>query len=335
MVVPSKTYVSRSDGWSFGLSDVFDCQVRRYLDAGESFHWRDLLMLTEMALAAFVSEIYLARVLPSLGLVSNSSAPIAAMTTRPLVFFMAPVSYLFMYAMVCGSIHYIYTRKYPEEGQKLSIQNKPMTDLEMRRAIVFSVKSILSVSAASSYAFYAIQGWTNLHWGMPSWKDIPCFLLAYILVDISAYVVHRMLHRPWWYRYVHKAHHLWKNPNAFVVSPLHPAEFLSLTVPTLSVISALPMSLFSAMLLLSWIFTCNAIDHSGLRLDEQPFLAWLVWQAPVEFHDNHHKFFHANYGAMVDWWDRLGGTFYSPKEHGNIGLSEDEFRSARVLRMTR
>lgn len=31
----------------------------------------------------------------------------------------------------------------------------------------------------------------------------------------------------------------------------------------------------------------------------------------------------------------LGGTFYSPKEHGNIGLSEDEFRSARVLRMTR
>lgn len=123
----------------------------------------------------------------------------------------------------------------------------------------------------------------------------------------------------------------------------------------------------------------QAEDHSGLRLDELPSLAWIIWQAPVEFHDNHHKFFHANYGAMVDWWDRnlsfldflksfklyfsgifhnckanwsarwskirigdgndlsplssgLGGTFYCPRKDGNIGLSEEEFRSARVLR---
>ena len=259
MVVPSEVKVSKPI-WSFGWSDVLDCQVRRYLDEGESFHWQDLLMLSEMSLAALISEIYLAQFLPFFGLVSHSSSPIAPLATRPLVFLMAPVSYLLMYAAICGSIHYIYTWKYPEEGQRLSIQKKPMADLEMQRAIVFSIKSILSVSAASSYAFYAIQGWTNLHWGWPSFKDIPCFLVAYILVDISAYVVHRMLHRPWWYRYVHKAHHLWKSPNAFVVSALHPAEFLSLTLPTLSVISALPMSAFSATLLLSWIFTCNAIE---------------------------------------------------------------------------
>lgn len=328
MVVPSKCDASKSVCWS----DLFDCQVRRYLDHGESFHWQDLLMLTEMMLAACVSEIYLAYVLPTLGLVSTSASPIAPFASRPLVFVMAPVSYLLMYAAVCGSIHYLYTWKYPEEGHRLSIQKKPMTDLEMRRAIVFSIKSILSVSAASSYAYYAIQGWTNIHWGLPGLQDIPCFLVAYILVDVSAYVVHRILHRPWWYRHVHKAHHIWKSPNAFVVSALHPVEFLSLTVPTLSVISALPLSIYSATLLLSWIFICNAVDHSGLRLDELPSLAWIIWQAPVEFHDNHHKFFHANYGAMVDWWDRLGGTFYCPRKDGNIGLSEEEFRSARVLR---
>ena len=55
MVVPSSG-LSRS----LSLSHVFDCQVRRYLDAGESFHWQDLLMLTEMALAALISEAYLA-----------------------------------------------------------------------------------------------------------------------------------------------------------------------------------------------------------------------------------------------------------------------------------
>eukprot|EP00438_Fugacium_kawagutii_P011432 Skav235905 [mRNA] locus=scaffold256:202753:203544:- [translate_table: standard] len=255
MVVPSKADLSKS----FRFSDLLDCQVRRYLQEGESFHWEDLLMLTEMAIAAIISEIYLAQILPSLGLVSNSAAPFAPVATRFVLFVMAPLNYLMMYLVVCGSIHYLYTCRYPEEGRRLSIQSKPMNDLEMRRAIVFSIKSIISVSAASSYMFYAIQGWTNLHWGMPGLKDIPCLLVAYILVDIVAYVVHRMLHRPWWYRHVHKAHHLWKSPNVFVVSALHPTEFLSLTVPTLSVISALPMSIWPATLLLAWIFVCNAI----------------------------------------------------------------------------
>lgn len=144
-----------------------------------------------------------------MGLVSNSPSPVAPLASRLSVFVMAPLSYLVMYAAVCGSIHYIYTQKYPEEGQRLSIQGKPMTELELRRAVVFSIKSILSVSAASSYAYYAIQGWTNIHSGWPSFIDIPCLLTAYILVDISAYVVHRALHRPWWYRHVHKAHHFW------------------------------------------------------------------------------------------------------------------------------
>lgn len=255
MVVPSKADVSKS----FCFSDLLDCQARRYLQEGESFHWQDLLMLTEMAIAAIISEIYLAQILPSLGLVSNSAAPFAPVATRFVLFVMAPLNYLLMYMVVCGSIHYLYTCRYPEEGRRLSIQSKPMNDLEMRRAIVFSIKSIISVSAASSYMFYAIQGWTNLHWGRPGLKDIPCLLVAYILVDIVAYVVHRMLHRPWWYRHVHKAHHLWKSPNVFVVSALHPTEFLSLTVPTLSVIAALPMSIWPATLLLAWIFVCNAI----------------------------------------------------------------------------
>ena len=229
-----------------------------------------------------------------------------------------------------------------------SIQGKPMSVLELRRAIVFSVKSILSVSGASSYAYYAIQGWTNIHSGRPTLKDIPCLLVAYILVDVSAYVVHRALHRPWWYRHVHKAHHIWtlggicprfcmttphhnqnsclqlwadthckytiwrmelsrmfdvsvrvswfaresltlrKSPNAFVVSALHPAEFLSLTVPTLSILSALPLSIFSVILLLAWIFVCNAIDHSGGFET-----SWDLWNAPKNF-------VHLNNGMF--WW---------------------------------
>ena len=289
-------------------------------------------MLTEMSIAAFVTEVYLSVVLPMAGLVSQAPCPVAPWATRLLLFFLAPMMYFLMYFSVCGGIFYTYTYRFPEEGRRLSIQNKAMTSLETRRAIVFSCKSILSVSAVSAYPYYAIQGWTNLYWGFPRMSDAPYLLCAYIFVDISAYLVHRMLHRPWWYRHVHKAHHLWKSPNAFVVSALHPVEFLALTVCTLSVLAALPLSVCSACFLLAWIFVCNAIDHSGLELHTSGWLAWLFWQAPVTFHDNHHAFFHANYGAMVDWWDRIGGTYYNPQEHVGLSLGEAEFRSVRTLR---
>ena len=224
------------------VSHLLDCNVRRYLDEGERFHWQDFLMLTEMAIAAAVSEAYLSVLLPSTGLVSQAPCPFAPWATRPVLFFAAPLLYLLMYSFVCGSIFYTFTYRFPDEGRRLSIQNKAMTSLDTQRAIVFSIKSILSVSAASAYPYYAIQGRTNLYWGFPRMSDALYLLCAYILVDISAYLVHRTLHRPWWYRHVHKAHHLWKSPNAFVVSALHPAEFLALTVPTLSVLVALPLS---------------------------------------------------------------------------------------------
>mmetsp|Transcript_56708 Transcript_56708/g.132546 ORF Transcript_56708/g.132546 Transcript_56708/m.132546 type:complete len:335 (-) Transcript_56708:140-1144(-) len=314
------------------LSHLLDCNVRRYLDDGEHFHIQDLFMLTEMTIAAVVSEIYLAGVLPLFGLPRDTPFPIAPLSPRLAIFLAGPMLYLLMYAVVCGSIFYLYTYRYPAEGQRLSIQKKQMTQLEIRRAVVFSIKSILSVSAVSAYPYYVIQGWTNIYWGLPLPIDILSCLCAYVLIDINSYVVHRALHRPWWYRHVHKAHHLWKSPNAFVVSALHPAEFLALTVPTLAILVALPMSVCSALFLLAWIFVCNAIDHSGLELHTSPWLSWLFWQAPVNFHDNHHKFFHANYGAMVDWWDRLGGTYYHPQEHGPLSLGEAEFRSVRALR---
>lgn len=154
-----------------------------------------------MSCFSALAQAYLA-LLPAFGWVSGSACSFAPWVSRGLVFFAAPFSYLLMYVFVCGSIHF-----YTQRREQISIQKKPMTDLETRRAIVFSIKSISSISAVSAFAYYVIQGWTNIHWGRPRLQEIPYLLIAYILVDISAYLVHRMLHRPWWYRHVHKA---WK-----------------------------------------------------------------------------------------------------------------------------
>jgi sterol desaturase/sphingolipid hydroxylase (fatty acid hydroxylase superfamily) len=65
----------------------------------------------------------------------------------------------------------------------------------------------------------------------------------------------------------------------------------------------------------------NVVDHSGVYCE-----SWLPWAPSSLYHDDHHRFFHVNYGqvAAPRWqpltavpqaltlFDRLGGTFYQP-----------------------
>jgi lathosterol oxidase len=236
-----------------------------------------------------------------------------------------------MYVIVCGSIHMTYTHIWPEEGRRLSIQGKPMTSEELEKAILFSCKSICSVAAVSNFMYYGLKGWTNIRWAWPTLWELPWLAFAYVVVDILAYLVHRFLHRPWWYVRVHKVHHLWKSPNCWTVSALHPVEFLALTSTTMATLVSVPLSLFTATVFLLFIFICNSMDHSGMHLESLFLPRMFFWQAHPEFHDNHHKYFHANYGAMVDWWDRLGGTFYCPRFHGDLGKDEKNFTPAGAL----
>lgn len=312
------------------LGEIVDSRNRGYLGADETLSLGDLLMVAEIAFFWALAEGYMS-LFPALGFVSGKPIPYAHLVTRELVFFGSPICYMAMYAMVCGTIHFTYTRLWPEEGKRLSIQNKPMKPEELRKAILFSVKSMTSTCGISVFFYYAVHGWTNIRWGMPELREIPWFIIGYILIDINAYLVHRALHTPFLYARVHKVHHLWKSPNVFVVSALHPFEFLALAFGTCAVMCSLPISfpVFCGTFVL--IFTCNAMDHSGMHLENLPLNRLLFWQAHPEFHDNHHAFFHVNYGAMVDWWDRLGGSYYHPKEHGVIGVGEKEFASVREL----
>merc|ERR1712125_165164 len=121
--------------------------------------------------------------------------------------------------------------------------------------------SIASTTALSGYFYHAMRGETNIWFGVPQVWELPWVVLGYLGVDIAAYFVHRWMHRPWWYARVHKVHHIWKSPNVWVVSALHPAELLMLAVPTMMTLTALPLNIFTLVVFLVVYFTCNAIDH--------------------------------------------------------------------------
>ena len=71
------------------------------------------------------------------------------------------------------------------------------------------------------------------------------------------------------------------------------------------------VELFSTVFLivvLVYVLTFNVIDHSGVDLRSR-----LPWQGPSRFHDDHHLYFHVNFGQHLMIWDRLHGTLRRQK----------------------
>ena len=46
------------------------------------------------------------------------------------------------------------------------------------------------------------------------------------------------------------------------------------------------------------------IDHSGITFKKA---FWQPWQPDCIFHDNHHQYFHVNFGFNIELWDKVKG----------------------------
>ncbi len=128
-------------------------------------------------------------------------------------------------------------------------------------------------------------------------------LLYFLLVDGLAYYAHRALHHKAIFRAIHRHHHKFLAPTPFVVTAMHPLEFLLFQTVTFLPLLVLPMHPAGIGAVLVYVFVFNIIDHSGVRLSS----IW-PWQGPSTYHDDHHVYFHCNFGQHLMLWDRMHGT---------------------------
>ncbi|MEJ7730297.1 MAG: sterol desaturase family protein [Polyangiaceae bacterium] len=128
-------------------------------------------------------------------------------------------------------------------------------------------------------------------------------VLLFVLIDAQAYWVHRAFHFRPLFRLIHHWHHRYVATSPFVVTAMHPLEFLTFQAISLLPLFLVPFHYLSAIAVLVYILVFNIIDHSGVRLASR-----LPWQAATAFHDDHHAHFHVNFGQCFTLWDRLHGT---------------------------
>ncbi|OAA65804.1 Fatty acid hydroxylase [Niveomyces insectorum RCEF 264] len=123
-------------------------------------------------------------------------------------------------------------------------------------------------------------------------------VLSCVLREILFYYAHRLLHRPRWYRAIHKTHHRFTAPVALAAQYAHPVEHL--------VANALPVGgpplLLRAHVLTYWLFVVLMLLETGTVHSGYDFFG-----GAARRHDAHHEKFTVHYGVF-GWLDWLHGT---------------------------
>jgi len=220
------------------------------------------------------------------------------------------VSYLFFFG-IGGYLHlryYVLQRDNPHQWK--CQPNKWLSSKEELHELIvgwFSL-TIGSVLSAALATWVINGGYTSLYYDFGRHGVLWTILelpVVFVSTDYITYWLHRVYHMPFLYKHFHKLHHTYKQPTAFSVTAIHPVEFLNIQCVYIAPMFLMPIHAPVYCGYLMYIYYHGIIDHSGItfkRLWFQP------WQPDCIFHDNHHQYFHVNFGFNVELWDQIHGT---------------------------
>jgi Delta7-sterol 5-desaturase len=134
--------------------------------------------------------------------------------------------------------------------------------------------------------------------------SIATALFYFVVTDGLLYWAHRLMHRKALFRTIHRVHHRWTSPTAFTAMAMHPVEFVVYQSIMIVPLFVLPLHVAGVIAVLLYQNAIALLDHSGVDLASR-----LPWQPAPRFHDDHHKYFHVNYGQTLGVWDRVFGTW--------------------------
>ena len=139
---------------------------------------------------------------------------------------------------------------------------------------------------------------------------ILAFPLMAIMHDTYFYWMHRLMHHPSIFKFVHLIHHKSTNPSPFAAYAFHPLEAIIEAGIFLVFVFTIPVHLFHLLFFFLFMIVYNVYGHLGWELYPKGFSKhWIgKWVNTSVNHNQHHQYFKGNYGLYFLFWDRMMGT---------------------------
>ncbi|RDB25784.1 Lathosterol oxidase [Hypsizygus marmoreus] len=158
-----------------------------------------------------------------------------------------------------------------------------------------------------------VMGYSQLYEGLDKYgyfylvASVPLFLL---FTDYCIYWIHRWLHVPIVYKYLHKPHHKWIIPTPFASHAFHPVDGYFQSLPYHLFAYVFPMHRVVYLVLFVLVNFWSILIHDSDMITGHP-LEKLI-NGPAH-HTLHHIYFTVNYGQYFTWADRVGNSYRQPE----------------------
>merc|ERR1712166_78887 len=234
-----------------------------------------------------------------------------------------------LYYRHCTQMEAEYYTRPKSESSKWKIQADRWLSPKLHREEVLlgCFNAALGAFLANCLALaYLLRGHTALYMEVEEhgWLWFTAsFPIIFFWIEIWAYCSHRFWHLKFLYAHFHKVHHRYQPPTAFSAVAFHPLEFAIYVVGGQTLFWFVPLHPIPAAMVGSYTAYYLIDDHSGIM--RTPF--W-PWQPTSKYHDDHHKYFHCNFGQHILLFDKICGTIrqetreYSEDIFGGKGKNE-------------
>ena len=208
---------------------------------------------------------------------------------------------------------------------------KHMTHAQVRACIQFCFQTSLGDIAGACLLGY-VTGWNptfTVTDTLPAAKEVARqWIFALLAHEVLVYYIHRIMHHPRLYPTIHKKHHAYPTPIAFVFLYSSPIEHIFAGIIPDLVPLAMLNQLYEPVHMLTGVgFTLITLligtaEHSGFDFFSQPFSA--------RDHDEHHLKPTVNFGSLgfMDW---IHGTQFVGRNRRLPGLKKKRLERERKI----
>lgn len=218
------------------------------------------------------------------------------------------------YFILSGMFHLVFHVWLREQSQNRKISRKAYPAAQFRREIGWSLVTALIFALIGALTAVAWQrGHTAVYLNFDRYGAAyfaGSILAAMFIHETYYYWLHRWMHQPKVFRWVHKVHHQSQITSAWTAFSFHPLEGLLEALILPAILFVLPMHPYAIVIHLTIMTLSAAVNHLDVEIYPEKFYDHPVgkWLIGATHHHHHHQFYRFNFGLYFTFWDKWGKT---------------------------